>query len=164
MDRNFKEKEKHILRKRSNTNIQRKLRKQNIAETNNDTSIAQKLLINRQNKRDHNKPRSAASAMKNEIASLKKNHVTPPKHVIPVRRQTLPASPSKPSPQKIIQDCNRNQMESNNLQTASILNGGQQTNQIKKIHEFVQKTMETFSTYEKQFHGQLDIEMTQTGK
>ena len=30
-----------ILRKRSNTNIQRKLSKQNIAETNNNTSIAQ---------------------------------------------------------------------------------------------------------------------------
>ena len=65
MDHNFKEKEKHILRKRSNTNIQRKLSKQNIPETNNDTSIAQEVLINRQNKRDHNKPRSAASATSN---------------------------------------------------------------------------------------------------
>ena len=43
-----------LLRKRSNNSIQRKLSKQNIAETNNNTSIAQKLLINRQNKRDHN--------------------------------------------------------------------------------------------------------------
>ena len=51
--------------KRSNTNIQRKLSKQNIAETNNNTSFAQNLLINRQNKRYHNKQRSAASATSN---------------------------------------------------------------------------------------------------
>ena len=51
----------NILRKRSNTNIQRKLSKQNIAESNNNASNAQKLLINRPNKRDHNKSRSAAS-------------------------------------------------------------------------------------------------------
>ena len=46
-----------ILRKRGNTYIQRKLSKQDIAETNNNTSITQKLLTNRQNKRDHNKPK-----------------------------------------------------------------------------------------------------------
>ena len=40
---------------------------------------------------------------KSEVASLKKNHVTPP-HVIMVQRQTLPVPPSKPSLQKIIQD------------------------------------------------------------
>ena len=45
---------------------------------------------------------------------------------------------------------------------ASILNGGQQTKQIKNVLEFIQKTMETFSAYEKQFQGQLDIEMTHT--
>ena len=39
-------------------------------------------------------------------------------------------------------------MESKNLQTASILNGGQQTDQIKNVCEFIQKTMETLSTYE----------------
>ena len=54
-----------ILRKQSNTEIQRRLSKQKIAETNNNTSIAQKLLINSQNKRDHNKPRPAASATSN---------------------------------------------------------------------------------------------------
>ena len=53
-------------------------------------------------------------------------------------------------------------MESKNLQTASILNGGRQTNQIKNVLEFIQKAMETMSTYKKQFQGQLDIEMTQT--
>ena len=37
----------------------------NIRETSNNTSIAQKLLINRQNKCDQNKPRSAASATSN---------------------------------------------------------------------------------------------------
>ena len=42
-------------------------------------------------------------------------------------------------------------MESKNLQTASILNGSQQTNQIKNVLEFIQKTMETLSTYAKQF-------------
>ena len=41
---------------------------------------------------------------KSEVASLKKNHVTPPKYVITVQRQTLPAPPSKQSIQKIIQD------------------------------------------------------------
>ena len=49
-------------------------------------------------------------------------------------------------------------MESKNLQ---IVNGGQQTNQIKNVLEFIQKTMETLSTYERQFQGQLDIEMAQ---
>ena len=52
-------------------------------------------------------------------------------------------------------------MESKNLQMASFLNGGQQTNQIKNVLEFIQKIMETLSTYERQFQGQLDIEMTQ---
>ena len=51
-------------------------------------------------------------------------------------------------------------METKNLQTASILNGVQQTNQIKSVLKFIQKTMETLSTYEKQFQWQLDIEMT----
>ena len=94
-----------------NTNIQRKLSKQNIAETSNNTAIAQKLLINSQNESDHNQPRSAASAtsnadeentqnprenleeeiirFKNEVASLKKDHLTPPQHAIPVRRYIL---------------------------------------------------------------------------
>ena len=52
-------------------------------------------------------------------------------------------------------------MEPKNLQMASFLKGGQQTNQIKNVLEFIQKTMETLSTYERQFQGQLDIEMTQ---
>ena len=101
-----------ILRKRSDSNIQRKLSKQDIAENKNNTSIAQlfiTLFINRQNKHDYNKPTSAASAtsnadddntqntrqnleeeikrLKNEVVSLKKHHVTPPQHVIPVQRQ-----------------------------------------------------------------------------
>ena len=98
--------------------------------------------------------------MKNEVVSLKKDNVTLPQHVIPVWRQLLPAPLSKLSPQKIIQDSNNKQMETKNLQTASILNGVQQTNQIKSVLKFIQKTMETLSTYEKQFQGQLDIEMT----
>ena len=52
-------------------------------------------------------------------------------------------------------------METKSLQIASILNGGQKTNQIKNILKFIQKTMETLSTYKKQFQGQLDVEMTQ---
>ena len=78
----------------------------NIPETSNNTSIGQKLLINRQFKCDQNKPRSAASAtsnaddenaqnlrqnleeeikrLKNEVASLKKDHVSPVQYVIPV--------------------------------------------------------------------------------
>ena len=118
----------------------------NIRETSNNTSIAQKLLINRQNKCDQNKPRSAASAtsnvddentqnltqnleeeikrLKNEVASLKKDHALPVQHVIPVWWQILPAPPSKSSPQKIIRDSNSNQVRSKALQMASILNGG----------------------------------------
>ena len=96
--------------KPSNINIQRKLSKQNIAKTNNNTSIAQKFILNRQNKIDYNKPKSTALAASNtdeenfkknkrklrrrnntiEVASLlKKDQLTPPQHVIPVRRQTL---------------------------------------------------------------------------
>ena len=70
--------------------------------------------------------------------------MTPPQHVIPVQRQILPAPPSKPSPQKIIQDSNNNQMESKNLQTVSILNGGQQTKEPnKKRSRIIQKTLST---------------------
>ena len=123
--------------------------------------------------RDHNKPISAASAtssvdnentqntrqnleeeikrLKNEVASLKKDHVAPPQQVIPVQRQILPAPSSKPSTQKIILDSYNKQMATKNLQTASILNGGQQTNKIKNVFKFTQKTMETLSIYEKQF-------------
>ena len=123
--------------------------------------------------RDHSKPISAATAtsnvddentqntrqnleelikrLKNEVASLKKDHVAPPQQVIPVQRQILPAPQSKPSTQKIILDSYNNQMATKNLQTASILNGGQQTNKIKNVFKFTQKTMETLSIYEKQF-------------
>ena len=100
--------------------------------------------------------------LKNEVASLKKHNVTPPQQVTPVRGQLLTGLPSKPSPQKIFQDSDNKQMETKNFQTASILNGGQQTNQIKNVIEFIQKTMETLSIYEKQFQEQLDTEMTQT--
>ena len=41
-------------------------------------------------------------------------------------------------------------MKSKNLETISILNRGQQTNQIKEAFE---KTMETFSTYKNYFKG-----------
>ena len=58
-----------------------------------------------------------------------------------------PAPLSKPS-QKIIQDSNNNQMESKNLQKSSIYKGGPQTKQVKNVLEFIQKTMETLSTYE----------------
>ena len=134
--------------------------------------ILQKITIAYQ-LRDHSKPISAATAtsnvddentqntrqnleelikrLKNEVASLKKDHVAPPQQVIPVQRQILPAPPSKPSTQKIILDCYNNQMATKNLQTASILNGGQQTNKIKNVFKFTQKTMETLSIYEKQF-------------
>ena len=100
-----KETYESILRKQSNTNIQRKLSKQNIAENNNNTSITPKLQISSQNKRDHNKPRSTASVtsnaddentqnsrqnlkeeikrLKNEIVSLTKDHITPSQHVTP---------------------------------------------------------------------------------
>ena len=71
--RSFKEKQiilgtptcASIRCKPSNINIQRKLSKQNIEKTNNNTSIAQKFLINRQNKVDYNKPKSAALAASN---------------------------------------------------------------------------------------------------
>ena len=64
-----------ILRKRSNTNSQRKLSKQNIAEINNNTSISQKLLTNTQNKSDHNKRRSAASATSNTDEEVTQNPI-----------------------------------------------------------------------------------------
>ena len=80
--------------------------------------------------------------------------MTPPQHVIPVQRQILSAPPSKPSPQKIIQDSNNNQMESKNLQTVSILNGGQQTKEPnKKRSRIIQKTMKTLSTTKNNFKG-----------
>ena len=52
-------------------------------------------------------------------------------------------------------------MESKKLQKTSIYKGGPQTKEVKNVLEFIQKTMETLSTYERQFQGQLDIEMTQ---
>ena len=48
-------------------------------------------------------------------------------------------------------------MEMKNLQTVSTLN--QQTNQIKNVFKFIQKTIETLSAYKEQFQGQLNIEM-----
>ena len=101
--------------------------------------------------------------MKNEVASLlKKDQLAPTQHVTPVQRPIVPLPPSKPSPQKIIQESNNDQMDSKNFQTTFILNGDQQTNQIKNVFEFIQKPMEKLSTYEKQFQEQLDIEMSQT--
>ena len=44
--------------------------------------------------------------LENEVASLKRDLITPPQHIIPIRRQILPAPPSKPSSQEIIQDSN----------------------------------------------------------
>ena len=73
-----------ILCKQSNTNIQRKLRKQDIAETNNNTSIALNLInvitINQDPQRqqkDENmqntkkKLEEEIKRLKNEVASLK---------------------------------------------------------------------------------------------
>ena len=37
------------------------------------------------------------------------------------------------------------------IKETQILNGGQQTNKIKNVFKFTQKTMETLSIYEKQF-------------
>ena len=97
--------------------------------------------------------------MKNGVASLlKKDQLAPTQHVTPVQRPIVPLPPSKPSPQKIIQESNNDQMDSKNFQTTFILNGDQQTNQIKNVFE----PMEKLSTYEKQFQEQLDIEMSQT--
>ena len=45
----------------------------NIPETSNNTSIAEKLLINRQNKCDQNKPRSAGYYNKKEVKTDIKN-------------------------------------------------------------------------------------------
>ena len=53
-------------------------------------------------------------------------------------------------------------METKKLQMVFIINGDQQTNQVKNVLEFIEKSVETLSTYEKEFQGQLDIEMTQT--
>ena len=53
-------------------------------------------------------------------------------------------------------------METKKLQMVFIINGDQQTNQVKNVLEFIQNFMETLSAYEKEFQGQLDIEMTQT--
>ena len=101
--------------------------------------------------------------MKNEIVSLKKDHITPPQHVTPNTEANLPAPPSKPSPKKIIQDSNNNQMESKILAKGLHLQWRPANKPNKKRSQIHSKTMETLSTYERQFHGQLDIEMTQTG-
>ena len=106
--RNFKEKHNpwgkptnaSILRKLNNTNIQRILSKQNIAESSRTDQFPKSLLINKKNKRGDNKPKSTASPtsnadnenmqnprenleeeikrLTNEVASLKKDHLTPP--------------------------------------------------------------------------------------
>ena len=104
-----------ILRKPRDIKIHKKLSKKNIAKTINKTSIVQKFLINRQNKRDHNKPKSSALAASNEDEKLqtlkgktskkkfevafllKKDQIIPPQHVILVRRQILSPPLSKPS-------------------------------------------------------------------
>lgn len=48
-----------ILRKQSNTDNQRTKRKQKIAKTENNTSFAQKLHTNRENKYSYNKSKSS---------------------------------------------------------------------------------------------------------
>ena len=56
------------------------------------------------------------------------------------RRQILPAPPSKlHSPQKILHDNNKSQSDPKHLQSASIMNGDQQVNQIKNVLEFLKK-------------------------
>ena len=101
--------------------------------------------------------------LKNGVASLKKDPVTPPQHLIPIRRQTLPAPQSKSSPHKIVQDSKNNQMKSKKL--AKCLNLQRipaKKTKIKNVLPFFQRTMQTLSTYERQFLGHLDIETTQT--
>ena len=54
-----------ILLERSNTDIQKKLSKQKIAETNSNILLTQKLQTCRQNRRAYKKPRSAALSTSN---------------------------------------------------------------------------------------------------
>ena len=79
----------------------------------------------RQNRRAYKKPRFTDSSryeenqkatkenldeevkrLKNEVAYLKKDHITPPQHFLLTRRQILTVPPSKPLPQKTLHDNN----------------------------------------------------------
>ena len=67
-----------------------------------------------------------------------------------VRRQVLPA---KPSPQKGIHDSNNNQIETQKMQTITILNGDQQANQIKNVFEFIKKLWKHCQLMKNSFKG-----------
>ena len=93
--------------------------------------------------------------LKNEIASLKKDHLTSPQHVIPIRRQILPAPPSKPSQQKMIQENNNNQMNSKKLKTATILNGGSKQAKSKTFSNLFKKLWKRSQVTKNNFKGSL---------
>ena len=86
--------------------------------------------------------------LKNKVASLKKDHVPPSQHAIPIRRQILPAPPWKPSLQKITWECNNNQMESKTCKRPPFRMEASKQTKLKNVLEFIRKTMETLSIYE----------------
>ena len=55
---------------------------------------------NDENKQNTENIEEEIKQLKNKVASLKKHYITPPQHVLVVRRQILQAPPSKLSPQK----------------------------------------------------------------
>ena len=71
-----------------------------------------------------------------------------------IRRQILPAPPSKPSAKKIIQDSNNNQMESKKVAKGLHFQWRPANKPNKKRSQIHSKTMETLPTYERQFQGQ----------
>ena len=78
------------------------------------------------------------------------------------RRQFAPTLPNRSLPQSPNKNLdNSDDNSSKNVKAASTLIGGTEQIQVQNVIKFIQKTMETLSVYEKQFRGQLNIDMTQ---
>ena len=92
------------------------------------------------------KPRGRNEMIGNEVASLEKDRRTPSQHFLPKWRHILPAPPS--ICREHCMTITTAKTDPKNLQSASIMNGGQQINQMKNVLEFIKKTIET-SSYEK---------------
>ena len=82
----------------------------------------------------------------------------PSKSQIPTRRQGISSATSKPSPQKISNN------DSKNEEGVSRRSEDQhQQIQIKRVIEFIQKTMVTLTDYENKLRGLFSSETIQAG-
>ena len=105
------------------TCLQKRMAKTDVLTKNICTKQTCLQKIFRQNRRAYKKPRFTDSSryeenqkatkenleeevkrLKNEVAYLKKDHITPPQHFLLTRKQILTVPPSKPLPQKILHD------------------------------------------------------------